>query len=108
MFSFFNVENAKIIYNSDVTFDANQNPVEGLSTEIDILVDRQPRLDNKKVTSSNVDFIYTFAVYSEIFDYPKDKSLKIKFLDSESKTELYDIVRIENFSLLNYCKIYKK
>ena len=94
---------AVLIYNQTGTYDDDGNYIEGSSVEIEIKCSIQNRLDNKKLTSSNLENKYSFAVFTDIINYLPITNFKIKI-----DNIVYDVVHLINKPSLNYCKILVK
>lgn len=102
MFGTLRNEIATIIYNTVSSQDAKGNFIEKTPTELEIKCSIQPRLENKKVSLGSVNFIYSYSIYTDLLDL-SENDYKIIFYG-----RTFDVVRIENFKLLSYTKIYVK
>lgn len=110
MFGNLRTDKAILYYNEDAVFDKFGNKTHGLLHEIEIKCSVQSQNQtNKKLTSSNLEFIYSFSVYTDLienFDFTKNYTIKL--LNETNENRIFEVVRFDTFNLLNYMKIYIK
>lgn len=103
MFEHLRNNTAVLSYKETGTYDGDGNFIEGVETEIEIKCSVQPRLNNKRLTSSNLETVYSFAIFTDIIENLPKTDFKIKI-----DNIIYDVLSINNFVLLGFCKILVK
>ena len=103
MFGSLREHTATLSYYESGTYDDNGNFIEGINTEIEIKCSIQPRLTNKRLTSSNLENVYSFAIFTDVInDLPKT-GLKITI-----DNIIYDVLSVFIFPILSDMKILVK
>lgn len=103
MFGSLRQHTATLSYKSSGSYDSDGNFIEGVDTEIEIKCSIQPRLTNKKLTSSNLENVYSFAVFTDVINYLPKTGLKITI-----DNIIYDVLSVFIFPILSDMKILVK
>ncbi len=103
MFNSLRQHKATLSYKESGSYDSDGNFIEGLQTDIEIKCSVQPRLTNKKLTSSNLENVYSFAVFTDIINYLPTTGIKITI-----DNIIYDVLSVFKFPMLKDMKILVK
>jgi len=103
MFESLRQHTAVLSYKGSGSYDLDGNFIEGVQTEIEIKCSIQPRLTNKRLTSSNLENVYSFAVFTDIVNYLPPIGLKITI-----DNIIYDVLSVFKFPMLKDMKILVK